>query len=307
MWVPGGPHHERLSVRRWPGCPSPSGRHDAGAVPAAGDERPAGLRRTWADPAASHRRRHLGVARTLQRRGRRPGLLPGRDRGRWHGVYRVVARTTSRTGANRIGWMQTFPTYVDVLDHGPGPAGPSRRRDVAARSPGATPARRPPPRRRCRHGDGEQQVRLVPHAVGLLVGVGPVADQPAGRGSVRTGTWQDYSDGAGRVSRQNAGLYLDSQRNNGGGPRRLRHHARDPGRRGPGLRPVGGAPAAQERRGGRPRTSRRWSSSCPAGPEDYACGRRNITLAEVGAHSGTLTFGARVDTAQWSAPGPSRA
>ena len=29
---------------------------------------------------------------------------------------------------------------------------------------------------------------------------------------------QDYADGAGRVSRQNGGLYLDSQRSNAGGP-----------------------------------------------------------------------------------------
>ena len=38
----------------------------------------------------------------------------------------------------------------------------------------------------------------------------------------------------------------------------------------------------------------------PARPEDYACGRRNITLAQVAAHSSTMTFGAKADTRQWS-------
>ena len=122
---------------------------------------------------------------------------------------------------------------------------------------------------------------------------------PPDQGSVLGGWWQDYADGAGRVSRQNGGLYLDSQRNNAGGP----------GDFGTTRATLTGAAQAYGRWEVRLRLKSAEATAkdfrvlvelVPERPEDYACGRRNITLAEVAAHSGTMTFGARADTRQWT-------
>jgi hypothetical protein len=101
------------------------------------------------------------------------------------------------------------------------------------------------------------------------------------------------------VSRQNGGLYLDSQRNNAGGPgdfgttrATLRDAARPYGRWEVRLRLKTAEATAQD--------FRVLVELVPDRPEDYACGRRNIVLAEVAAHSSTMSFGARADTRQWT-------
>ena len=101
------------------------------------------------------------------------------------------------------------------------------------------------------------------------------------------------------MSRQNGGLYLDSQRNNAGGP----------GDFGTTRATLTGAAQAYGRWEVRLRLKSAETTAkdfrvlvelVPERSEDYACGRRNITLAEVAAHSGTMTFGARADTRQWT-------
>ena len=101
------------------------------------------------------------------------------------------------------------------------------------------------------------------------------------------------------MSRQNGGLYLDSQRNNGGGPgdfgttrATLVDAAQAYGRWEARLRIKSAEATAQD--------FTVLVELVPARPEDYACGRRNITLAQVAAHSSTMTFGAKADTRQWT-------
>ena len=123
---------------------------------------------------------------------------------------------------------------------------------------------------------------------------------PPDVGSDRDGWWQEYSDGAGRVSRQNGGLYLDSQRSNGGGPgdfgttrATLRDSALAYGRWRRRLRLKSAESGAAD--------FGVLVELVPDRAEDYACGRRNITLAEVQAHTSTMRFGVKADTRQWSA------
>ena len=222
-------------------------------------------------------------------------------------VYRVVADEIATDG-NRIGWIQTFPTYVTVLR--PGAATRARRRRHRRETP--TRRRRLPCRgqaagdRRARRTTGgasktaSGRYGWYPTLWDYSWEAGQSLTSPADFGSVRTGSWLDYADGAGRVSQQNAGLYLDSQRDNGGGPgdfgttrATLKNSAQAYGRWEVRLR-LKSAEADDP-------DFKVLVELVPDDPADYACGRRNITLAEVAAHSSTLTFGAKADTAQWAA------
>ena len=223
------------------------------------------------------------------------GSFPGVTAAAGTVVYRVVADDIA-TGANRIGWMQTFPTYVDVLPTGSVLPETDTRKRRAAPVLGGSGARR---------GEGvasataSSRYGWYPLLWDYSWESGQSLTSPPDVGSVRTGTWLDYSDGAGRVSRQNAGLYLDSQRDNGGGD----------GDFGTTRATLVDAAQAYGRWEARLRLKSAEVGNAdfkvlvelvPDRAEDYACGRRNITLAEVAAHSSTLTFGAKMDTAQWS-------
>lgn len=226
------------------------------------------------------------------------GFFPGVTAGVGTVVYRVVADDIT-TGANRIGWMQTFPTYVDVLATAPAPP---ETDEAAARSRRSAPLLAQPSARRgagAATATASSKYGWYPTLWDYSWESGQSLTSPPDVGSVRTGTWLDYADGAGRVSRQNGGLYLDSQRNNGGGP----------GDFGTTRATLVDADRAY----GRWEVRLRLKSAEADGPDfkvlvelvpaqaaDYACGKRNITLAEVAAHSSTLTFGARMETAQWS-------
>ena len=178
------------------------------------------------------------------------GYFPGVTAAAGTVVYRVRQEDVV-SGANRIGWMQTFPTYVTVLDPGQAAQAGGARAPTGRRTHRAPPRRRWPPRRGAGAASATASSRYgwYPTLWDYTWEAGQSLTSPPDVGSVRTGWWQDYSDGAGRVSRQNGGLYLDSQRNNARRPRRLRHHPRDAAGSRPGLRTVGGAAAAQERRG----------------------------------------------------------
>jgi hypothetical protein len=226
------------------------------------------------------------------------GYFPGVTAAAGTVVYRVRQEDVV-SGANRIGWMQTFPTYVTVLDPGQVPplARPGRLPGVQPRSD-ATPVA-------ARRSAGAASVTAssrygwYPTLWDYTWEAGQSLTSPPDVGSVRTGWWQDYSDGAGRVSRQNGGLYLDSQRNNGGGPGDFgttRATLVDAGR-------AYGRWEARLRLKSAEATAEDFTvlvELVPERPEDYACGRRNITLAQVAAHSGTMTFGAKADTRQWT-------
>lgn len=228
------------------------------------------------------------------------GYFPGVTAEAGTVVYRVRQEDVVTDG-HRIGWMQTFPTYVTVLDPGQVlPAvpvdGPQATARTAARA--TTPVA---PRRGAGAASATASSRYgwYPTLWDYTWEAGQSLTSPPDVGSVRTGWWQDYSDGAGRVSRQNGGLYLDSQRSNAGGP----------GDFGTTRATLTGAGRAYGRWEARLRLKSAEASATdfavlvelvPERAEDYACGRRNITLAQVAAHSGTMTFGAKADTRQWT-------
>jgi len=226
------------------------------------------------------------------------GFFPGVTAAVGTVAYRVVADDIA-TGANRIGWMQTFPTYVDVLATAPVP---TETDEAVTTSRRVAPVLAQPSARRgagAASATASSKYGWYPTLWDYSWESGQSLTSPPDVGSVRTGTWLDYSDGAGRVSRQNGGLYLDSQRNNGGGPgdfgttrATLVNAAQAYGRWEARLR-LKSAEAVDP-------DFKALVELVPAQAADYACGRRNITLAEVAAHSSTLTFGAKMDTAQWS-------
>ena len=180
--------------------------------------------------------------------------------------------------------MQTFPTYVTVLDPGQAPrsASPVRRRSPThERGPGAGGRA---PWAGAASATASSRYGWYPTLWDYTWEAGQSLTSPPDVGSVRSGWWQDYSDGAGRVSRQNGGLYLDSQRNNAGGP----------GDFGTTRATLRGAAQADGRWEARLRLKSAEATATdftvlvelvPERPEDYACGRRNIVLAQVAAHS----------------------
>lgn len=206
-------------------------------------------------------------------------------------VYRTIAHDFLSAG-NNIGWIQTFPTYVEVLATAPAPeareAAPSPRvRKATARDGlGAASA------------TASSKYGWYPALWDYTWEAGQSLTSPPEIGTVRTGWWQDYADGAGRVSVLNGGLYLDSQR-----------HSAGPGDFGTTRATLMGTSQTYGRWEARLRLRNTESSAAdfkvlvelvPAESADYACGKRNITLAQVAPHSSTMTFGAKADTAQWS-------
>ncbi len=224
------------------------------------------------------------------------GYFPGVTAPAGTVVYRVVQDEIT-TGANRIGWMQTFPTYVTVLA-----SARAKTTTTATRRP-APPVTSAVAGRRAASGasaTASSRYGWYPTLWDYSWEAGQSLTSPADAGSDRNGWWQDYADGAGRVSRQNGGLYLDSQRSNGGGPgdfgttrATLRESALAYGRWEARLRLKSAETGDQD--------FAVRLELVPDRPEDYACGRRNIILDEVAAHSSTMRFGVKADDRQWSA------
>jgi hypothetical protein len=223
------------------------------------------------------------------------GYFPGVTSAAGTVVYRVRQEDVATDG-HRIGWMQTFPAYVTVLDPG---------EVLPAAAAGRPVARTAVPAGAQRRGAGAASATAssrygwYPTLWDYTWEAGQSLTSPPDVGSVRTGWWQDYADGAGRVSRQNGGLYLDSQRSNAGGP----------GDFGTTRATLVGAAQAYGRWEARLRLKTAEATAkdfavlvelVPERAEDYACGRRNITLAQVAAHSSAMSFGVKADTQQWT-------
>ena len=246
----------------------------------------------------------LGDARHVDGPARRDGLLPGRDRGRRHG------RLPGPPGGRHVrGQPDRLDADLPDVRHRPRPepgAGRARRTPVqpAGRQQAVrtrTTTSRPAARRGAGAASATASSRYgwYPTLWDYSWESGQSLTSPPDLGSVRSGWWLDYADGAGRVSRQNGGLYLDSQRNNGGGPGDFgttRATLEDAGR-------AYGRWEARLRLKSAEATAADFTvlvELVPERPEDYACGRRNIILAQVAAHSSTMTFGAKADTRQWT-------
>jgi hypothetical protein len=110
----------------------------------------------------------------------------------------------------------------------------------------------------------------------------------------------DYTSGSGRVQKYNGGLALDSKRYTGAGPgdfgttrATLVGNAMTLGRWEAALR----IRNAYER-GHRP--YKVLAELVPARPEDYDCGRHNITIASISPFSRRVVFGVRTPRHRWT-------
>lgn len=217
-------------------------------------------------------------------------------------VLRVVADEIV-SGANRIGWVQTFPTYVTVLASAPATSSKNFAKNdrLTPRVSSARPVSTAPSARRAASGasaTASSRYRWYPILWDYTWESGQSLTSPADLGSDRDGWWLDYADGAGRVNKHNGGLHLDSQRNRSGpgdfGTTRatLMDSARAYGRWETRLRMTSGESSAAD--------FRALVELVPDRASDYACGRRNITIAEVSAHGTRMSFGAKADNTQWT-------
>jgi hypothetical protein len=212
-------------------------------------------------------------------------------------VYRVVADDMFDEG-NRIGWFPSFPTYVDVR-------GTSSAKDPEPDRSSLDPtSTRPPTTARISVGSGDRTTASRTYRWGVSLFdfawvFGESLSAKPHRGSVLKGSWTEYSDGGGRVTSHNGGLYFASKRDNKAGP--------------------GDFGTTMATLKGNPRTYGRWevrvrarsedtdgkdyavrAELVPANPEDYDCGAHNITMGELTAHGSTILFGANADDRRWT-------
>ncbi len=207
-------------------------------------------------------------------------------------VYRVVQGAVT-TGGSQIGWLQSFPAHVTVLDPAtalqtpwPPPGGVWGDRGRATGALG-----------RASRTAGETR-KWFPTIYDFTWEGGQSLDTPPSVGTRLRGSWEEYSDGSGRVSRLNGGLMLDSQRNAMGGPgdfgttrATLRGNAMKYGRWETRVRFKTGETGLTD--------YRTLVELVPESGAD-ACGRGSITIAEISPDSRTMTFGTRSATTQWS-------
>lgn len=212
-------------------------------------------------------------------------------------VFRVREEDYRRDG-NEIGWTQSFPLYVYV-----GPeawARYERRRRAALASVSRAPrdsasfgSGAPTPTAGERYGWYPLYWDFAWEQGQSLTG-GPA------RGTRRRGHWVDYADGAGRVSKQNGQLTLDSKRFYGAGP----------GDFGTTRATLRGNAAAEGRWEARMRIRGAYESGgraygvlaelVPARAADYDCGRHDIEIARIAPFSRRVRFGVRAPRYRWS-------
>lgn len=208
-------------------------------------------------------------------------------------VYRARQEPLT-TGANRIGWIPSHPMYVAVTGGGTNRMAPTQMPSTwdgmsttftgsnMARSSGAN---------RTAAGTYKWGKSLYDFAWEFGESL---TDAP----KKGTGSWSEYADGSGRASKHNGQLTLDSRREETGG--------------------VGDFGTTAATLQGNPRTYGRWEQRLrlrsreagapggdyavrfelvPASNPDDVC--RRILVAEVQAHSNTMTFGARNGSNRW--------
>ncbi len=214
-------------------------------------------------------------------------------------VYRSVVGAYT-AGGSQVGWLQSFPTYLTVHSPGTLPVVGSDKGAGKGSAPtavrGQTGRSQLPvaPRRSGASATASSKFGWYPTLYDYSWEFGQPLDGPPATGKLNKGKWQEYSDGTGRVGRLNGAMYIQSQRDGAGyGTTRatLRGAGLTYGRWETrlGLRAYGGGIA----------DPKVLLELVPERPQDYACGKRNITMAEVSAGSRTVVFGAKADSRQW--------
>jgi hypothetical protein len=209
-------------------------------------------------------------------------------------VYRV-RQEDYLTNGNQIGWIQSFPLYVLV--------GPDAQQQYISQyglnqPTTSEPARttslgRQPP-------TASQRFAWFPSLFDFAWEYGQSLSSPPARGTRIQGSWEDYSNGSGRVAKYNGGLAIDSKRYTGAGSgdfgtttATLRGNAVTQGRWETSVR----IRNAFER-GVRPYQV--LTELIPARTADYDCGVHNITIARISPFSQKVRLGVRSPRFQWA-------
>lgn len=214
-------------------------------------------------------------------------------------VYRVRAENVHGNG-HQVGWTQSFPSYVLVGREAQSRFAAQRSVAVAdgsvARSSGVSTAG-------TASGPGQTAGERYKWGAALwdfTWEAGESLSSPPGRGTDLKGRWLDYSDGAGRVSKHNGGLAIESKRYNAAGP--------------------GDFGTTRATLVGNPATYGRWEARMrlrvdrendggdynivtelvPARASDYDCGAHNIQIASVDPRSRQVRFGVTSPRYRWS-------
>ena len=208
-------------------------------------------------------------------------------------VYRVIEEDWTE-GGSKIGWVPSFPTYVEVLH----PADATQQLPApAARVVHAV--REPLPRSGTKSTTASQRYGWAPSLFDFAWEFGESLTSPAHRGTDRNGWWLDYSDGSGRVIKHNGGLLLDSKRDNDVGPG-------DFGTTTATLRGLEQAYGRWETRlriksdESNARDYRVLVELVPDQPADEDCGARTITVAEVAPHGNQVLVGVNAVNKKWT-------
>ncbi|GAA1160312.1 hypothetical protein [Nocardioides aquiterrae] len=212
-------------------------------------------------------------------------------------VFRVREEDYREDG-NAIGWTQSFPLYVYV-----GPEAAARYEEL--RRAALASVSLPPPGS-AMFGSGaptptaSERYRWYPLYWDFAWEHGQSLTGGPTRGTRDRGHWVDYTDGAGRVSKQNGQLTLDSKRFYGAGP----------GDFGTTRATLHGNAAAQGRWEARMRIRGAYESGgraygvlaelVPAKAADYDCGKHNIEIARITPFSRRVQFGVRSPKYRWS-------
>lgn len=204
-------------------------------------------------------------------------------------VYRVRQEDWTADG-NQIGWFPSFPTYVEVTQDGQAPADSTDRiaRETCVGFPTGDQA-----------GPTASGTNLWgPSLFDFAWVAGESLTSKPYRGTRKRGQWVDYTDGSGRVNKNNGGLMLDSKRDNvcgdgdfGTTRATLQGNAQTYGRWETRLRLKSDE-----------NNDRDYLTVVELVPEraaDYACGARNITLAAMTPHGNSFSFGAKAGKTQW--------
>jgi hypothetical protein len=208
-------------------------------------------------------------------------------------VYRVRQENWFR-GDDKIGWSPSFPTFVKVSAKGVEPE-PAMAAPPTPTSSDETEV--PVPEGVGGPTTASQRYDWPQAYFDYAWEFGESLDSPPYRGTRLKGSWLDYSDGGGRVSKDGGGLLFDSKRYNDVGP--------------------GDFGTTKATLQNNPITYGRWesilySTAAEGNAEDYRvrlelvpvaapddrC--RTITVGEITAHGTTINFGVNADDTQWT-------
>ena len=210
-------------------------------------------------------------------------------------VYRVRQENWF-DGGNRIGWTQSFPLYVLV--------GRDAQRWYASRYGTTRLIPEQPPARGGTLGPqpttASQRYTWFPSVFDFAWEHGQSLSSPPARGTRIQGSWVDFSNGGGRVSKYNGGLALDSKRYVGAG--RGDFGTTRATMQGNALT-YGRWEASMRIRNAYERGDRDYqvlAELVPARAGDYDCGRHNITIADISPFSQRVRFGVRSPRHRWT-------